>query len=69
MRLKDIKMSAVPHATRWSEAREGRGGGERKSLRRFPMLPEPFRSVNVAAVFLSWVCLEVSYEMLGLLSG
>jgi len=25
--------------------------------------------VNVAAVFLSWVCLEVSYEMLGLLSG
>lgn len=68
MRLKDIKMSAVPHATRWSEAGEGRRGG-RKSLRRFPMPPEPFRSVNVAAVFLSWVCLEVSYEMLGLLSG
>lgn len=28
MRLKDIKMSAVPHATRWSEEGEGRGGEE-----------------------------------------
>lgn len=27
MSLKDIKMSAVPHATRWSEEGEGRGGG------------------------------------------